>query len=68
MGPRAVEHSGRAKHDVTPECSGESDQVGAAKHVPDGNGEAATVLLLLLRALMCRKAPCRRSRGRWELR
>ena len=39
VGPSAAELSGRAKHDVTPECSGGLDQVGAAERVQNGNGE-----------------------------
>ena len=44
-GPSAVEYSGRAKHGVMSECSGGLDQVGAAEHVREGNGEALLLLL-----------------------
>ena len=55
VGPNAIEHSGRVKHGVTPECSGVLDQVGTAEYVQNDNGE--TALWLMWRTVVHRKVP-----------
>ena len=71
VGLSAVEHSDRAEHSVTLDCSGGSDKFGAVERVRNDNGEE--VLLLLRQAVVHGKVPFTMKHGeerggRWEWR